>query len=71
LPELRTEPTTVVWNEPPYQRVIPLKSERGAGFSGDMLDPFHHLNAYLWLGAAAAFALAAAILLILTRLSSR
>jgi hypothetical protein len=47
------------------------KPSYSAVFGGDMLDPFHPLNAYLWLGAAAAFSLAAVILLILTRLSSR
>jgi hypothetical protein len=40
-------------------------------FGGDMLNPFHPLNAYLWLGAAAAFALASVTLLVVTRLSSR
>jgi hypothetical protein len=47
------------------------KPSYSVAFGGSMLDPFHPLNAYLWLGAAAAFSLAAVILLVLTRLSSR
>jgi hypothetical protein len=38
---------------------------------GDVLHPFHPLNAYLWLGATAAFALASMALLVMARLSSR
>ncbi len=36
---------------------------------GDMFDPFHPLNAYLWIGAAAAFAVAGAVIAILARVS--
>ena len=40
-------------------------------FGGNMLDPFHPLNAYLWLGASAAFAVAALAIFIVARVSSR
>jgi hypothetical protein len=48
-------------------------SSGGAAYSfgGDLLDPFHPLNAYLWVGAGAAFAVAAITLLVIARISRR
>jgi hypothetical protein len=40
-----------------------------AAFSGDMFHPLHPLNAYLWIGAAAAFAVAGVVVLVVARLS--
>jgi hypothetical protein len=41
----------------------------GAVVHGNAFDPFHPLNAYLWLGAAMAFALTALVVLVLARFS--